>query len=706
MKGFCALAALLAVLSMQAGEVHVKNLGFDAKDATKFVQKAVDSSADAVVLDAMPSPWRVSSVTLKSNKRLVLKKGVALVSVAKAAKDRPLLLADGVTDVIIEGEEGASLGEGAGEAIRIAAAERVTVRRLEVSKCAGVGVRVTGDCGIRIEDCSFVGNAGGGLETPLEGDGPIDVTVSRCTFGPSAVPPVTVPACGEFYVRKGVKAPVKIAFEGCVISSQANVPAIRLSHGTIYDVILKNVKISEAEGFAPGRPQRKGAPIELLLDRDYTSAGGFNPKKMTGFVECENVEATGFGEKFVSICDPVGMLHVRRVFKGEATFNGKPVKLAKIGLYAPDIGEPQGERLVRLQTKDLSKDRTGFFEVPPYVECRVRVTEGDVEICNAAGDVVGRARQDEYAFAGRKVLRFKAKGGEYETWSFRLMPGSESCTLLLYAPLSGAWATSAAAVLRTKEEPVTWELAYADEFNGTELDAKMWSRIPCEYPKVDWMAPLSLRPDLVTVSGGQMHLLGVRNDDLKADPRRVLTGGVRSMDKFLMKYGKVEIRCKLEDQKGAWPALWMMPQYGVKNWPNDGEIDIVERLNSQPYAHHTVHTGWTYEHPTEPPRGGKGNILKDDWNVFGLEWTPERLVWTVNGKVAHVYPNVGNGHGRWPFENPFFMIIDMQLGGSWVGKVDESTLPTAMHIDWIRFYHGSRNGKRFSEMGFMDEGMK
>ena len=118
---------------------------------------------------------------------------------------------------------------------------------------------------------------------------------------------------------------------------------------------------------------------------------------------------------------------------------------------------------------------------------------------------------------------------------------------------------------------VRWELKFTEDFNGTKLNEKLWTRIDKGNP--DWMKKMSLRPDLVTVSGGQLHCWGKRNEDLEADPRTHLTGGVMTKDRFAMKYGKIEFRMKLDNgQKGAWPAVWMMPQTTVLGWPNDGEI--------------------------------------------------------------------------------------------------------------------------------------
>lgn len=245
---------------------------------------------------------------------------------------------------------------------------------------------------------------------------------------------------------------------------------------------------------------------------------------------------------------------------------------------------------------------------------------------------------------------------------------------------------------------VKWELKLTEDFKGTKLNEKLWTRIDKGNP--DWMKKMSLRPDLVTVKDGQLHCWGKKNDDLASDPRTHLTGGVSTRGKFAMKYGKVEFKMKLDNgQKGAWPAVWMMPETAVRGWPNDGEIDIVERLNSDDFVYQTLHFG--NGSPKDLSHGGKGRIKNGDWNVYGLEWTPESIVWTVNGTETFRHDRGPDDDAlKYPWTTPFYLMIDYQLGGNWVGGVDEATLPKAMHVDWVKFYQGSRGGKTFSEFSY------
>jgi beta-glucanase (GH16 family) len=234
------------------------------------------------------------------------------------------------------------------------------------------------------------------------------------------------------------------------------------------------------------------------------------------------------------------------------------------------------------------------------------------------------------------------------------------------------------------------KLLWSDEFNGTALNTNIWSR--CNKGSSDWNRHMSLRPDLVQVKDGKVIMWGVNNNDKKADPRPFLTGGIHSRGKAFMGLGKVEMRVKFDDhQKGAWPALWMCgekPDRKGRYWPWNGEIDIVERLNGDAFVYHTVHSGWTYVKKKKHPRkGSTARINKGEWNIYGFEITKTNLIWSVNGVETFKYKKINcKDPDQWPFERDFYFLLDMQLGGSWVGKVNRSTLPVKMEIDWIRVY--------------------
>ena len=271
--------------------------------------------------------------------------------------------------------------------------------------------------------------------------------------------------------------------------------------------------------------------------------------------------------------------------------------------------------------------------------------------------------------------------------------GALIVALLLASPVMGF-----AAEQGPKEKKVKWKLVWEDQFKGDKLDESNWTVIdtdPEQYKKAsDWNRHMIADASVYEVKDGSLYLKALNNTDRSDDPRPFLTGGVRSQGKFAFLYGKVEIRARKECAQGAWPALWMMPDksaYG--GWPHSGEIDIMEHLNFDKNIHHTVHTRYTnvLDNKTNPPRSRSDVMVDDitDWNIYGLEWFPDKLVWTVNGKETFSYPRVEGldpEMRQWPYDQPFYFILSQQLGGSWVGEVNPEHLPVSFIIDYVKVY--------------------
>lgn len=237
--------------------------------------------------------------------------------------------------------------------------------------------------------------------------------------------------------------------------------------------------------------------------------------------------------------------------------------------------------------------------------------------------------------------------------------------------------------------PVTrWELHWQDEFEGDTLDLTKWSR--CKRGTADWHNTMSTDPRLSRVRNGALLLLGFENPDTQTDPVPYLTGGVTSKETFAFQYGKVQIRARFKSAQGAWPALWMLGER--EPWPDCGEIDLMEHLNFDDFVYQTVHSGYTLtgNQKNHPPHSTTAPIRRDKWNTYGCEWDTDRIVFTVNGRPTHTYPRVeAKGQTQWPFDQPFYFILSMQIGGDWVngwGPTLPEHYPAGMEIDWVRVY--------------------
>ena len=138
----------------------------------------------------------------------------------------------------------------------------------------------------------------------------------------------------------------------------------------------------------------------------------------------------------------------------------------------------------------------------------------------------------------------------------------------------------------------------------------------------------------------------------------------------------------------------MMPAEPVwSGWPQCGEIDIMERLNHDTFVYHAIHTNYTENYnPSDAsnPKSTTANIPGEDaWTIYGIEWTPEKIDFYVNGAKTFTYrktniDNIAPGAKQWPFDTKFYLILNHAGGGSWSGPFRDSELPAEMRIDWVK----------------------
>ncbi|GGL01700.1 family 16 glycosylhydrolase [Mangrovihabitans endophyticus] len=165
------------------------------------------------------------------------------------------------------------------------------------------------------------------------------------------------------------------------------------------------------------------------------------------------------------------------------------------------------------------------------------------------------------------------------------------------------------------------------------------------------------------------------------------SGRILTQDKFTQAYGRFEARIKIPKGQGIWPAFWMLgSDIGSNPWPNSGEIDIMENVGKEPNTvYGTVH-GPGYSGGSSI--GGHkvaGSALGDAFHTYAVEWSPNLIVWFLDGQeYFRVTPASLNGN-RWVFDHPFFMLLNVAVGGYWPGNPDASTVfPQTMLVDWVR----------------------
>ena len=164
-----------------------------------------------------------------------------------------------------------------------------------------------------------------------------------------------------------------------------------------------------------------------------------------------------------------------------------------------------------------------------------------------------------------------------------------------------------------------------------------------------------------------------------------------SKNKNDMLYGRIEIKAKLPNAVGTWPAIWMMPtdsEYG--EWPKSGEIDIMEHVGYDlGVVHGTVHTEKYYWKKSNQ-KGAKIDVANPDENfaVYAMEWTPNIIKIYKDNILYFEYEKEELSSEAWPFDKKFYLIMNIAIGGAWGGQqgVDENNFPQEMVVDYVRVY--------------------
>ncbi|TWE22072.1 glycoside hydrolase family 16 protein [Prauserella muralis] len=157
--------------------------------------------------------------------------------------------------------------------------------------------------------------------------------------------------------------------------------------------------------------------------------------------------------------------------------------------------------------------------------------------------------------------------------------------------------------------------------------------------------------------------------------------------RFAQAYGHVEARIKVPRGQGMWPAFWMLgDNFGEVGWPDSGEIDIMENVGYEPSTvHGTIHG------PGYSGAGGIGaaysigGAFADDFHTFAIDWSPGRISWSVDGNVYQTRTPADLGGRQWVFDHPFFLILNLAVGGEWPGDPDAGTpFPNQLVVDYVR----------------------
>lgn len=229
-----------------------------------------------------------------------------------------------------------------------------------------------------------------------------------------------------------------------------------------------------------------------------------------------------------------------------------------------------------------------------------------------------------------------------------------------------------------------WRLSWSEEFETSELDFLVWSY--CKRGYSHWCNKMIEDPSFAYQKRGNAVLIAAQNRDFNKDTLDFLTGGLTTKGKRSFRDGRLDIRVKMDEAKGFWPAVWMLPDANVE-WPAGGEIDIMEHLNYDDIIYQTVHSTYTKSVDRKIHKSqnkGKADVT-GRYCLLSVELFPDRICFYIDGIKQFTY-NKESEH-QFPFSKyAYYLILSAQLGGPWPGNPDGTDLPAAMYVDFVRFY--------------------
>ena len=244
-----------------------------------------------------------------------------------------------------------------------------------------------------------------------------------------------------------------------------------------------------------------------------------------------------------------------------------------------------------------------------------------------------------------------------------------------------------------------WTLIWSDEFSGADgsspdptkwtydIEGNGWGNHELEY--------YTKRRENARIEKGNLVITAQKESFTGADgvTRDYTSARLKTQGLFAQAYGRIEARIKIPQGQGMWPAFWMLGQdISSAGWPKCGEIDIMENIGKEPGTiHGSLHgpstTGRTADLTAIfklPP----GQSFADDFHLYAVEWDSDTVRFYVDSNLyATFHSSEWPAGGKWVFDHPFFIILNIAVGGDWPGSPDESTkFPQTMLVDYVRVY--------------------
>ena len=243
-------------------------------------------------------------------------------------------------------------------------------------------------------------------------------------------------------------------------------------------------------------------------------------------------------------------------------------------------------------------------------------------------------------------------------------------------------------------------LVWSDEFNGNGvINSEKWFHQTQLPPEGNWWGGLiqhyTDRKDNSYVKNGVLNLVAKKEIfDNQSEVKQYTSARLNS--KFAFTYGKIEIKAKLPEGIGTWPAIWMLNKninedgaywenegFGTTNWPECGEIDILEHWGENPnYISSAVHNASSYGHKVLNIGGQNVDNVSNKFHIYTLKWSEDKLVFSVDGQQHFEYKPSNKNAKTWPYDSDYYIIFNIAIEPD----IDPKFIESLMEIDYIRIY--------------------
>ncbi|MDI9384441.1 MAG: glycoside hydrolase family 16 protein [Verrucomicrobiota bacterium] len=235
-----------------------------------------------------------------------------------------------------------------------------------------------------------------------------------------------------------------------------------------------------------------------------------------------------------------------------------------------------------------------------------------------------------------------------------------------------------------------WQLVWSDEFDRPGLaNPEKWNYEEGFIRNREAQYYTKARLENAEVEDGRLVIQAIKEDFKTA---KYTSASLHTWGKAAWTYGRIEVRAKLPQGRGVWPAIWTLGTNRREvGWPACGEIDIMEFVGFDPNTVHVnVHTR-DLNHNKGNNRGAKHKVERppfEDFHVYALEWFEDRMEFYFDETKIFTFTKEPGGEGTWPFDKPQYLILNLAIGGAWGGQqgIDDTIFPQRYEIDYVRVY--------------------